>query len=172
MALNLAAQIVAPWAKETQTAEPNRLDVTIEGGDLPSAAEALQRARWGYLAAITGLDLGSAAGRLELLYHFCEGSAVLTLRLQTPYEAAVVPSLCVWIPSAAFFERELEEMLGVTVAGAPNHAPLFLPDDWPPGVYPLRKSFSSSSQGEGPGERVLPPASPSPSPGEGLGERV
>jgi Ni,Fe-hydrogenase III component G len=169
MALNLAAQIVAPWAKETQSAEPNRLDATIEGDALPSVVEALQRARWGYLAAITGLDLGSAAGRIELLYHFCEGSAILTLRLQTPYEAAVVPSLCVWIPSAAFFERELEEMLGVTVAGAPSHTPLFLPDDWPPGVYPLRKSFPSPSQGEGLGERVV---SPSPSQGEGLGERV
>lgn len=141
-ALNLATQILAPWAKGSETAEPNRLDVIIEVGDLTAAAEALQHAHWGYLAAITGLDLGSAAGRLELLYHFCEGAAVLTLRLQVPYEAAVVPSLCPWIPSAAFFERELEEMLGVTVSGAPNHDPLFLPENWPAGVYPLRKEFT------------------------------
>ena len=135
-------QIVAPWTKETQMAEPHRLDAIITVDDLPAAAEALQRAHWGYLAAITGLDLGPDSGRIEVLYHFCEGAAVLTLRLQVPYEEAVVPSLCVWIPSAAFFERELEEMLGVAVAGAPSHAPLFLPDDWPAGVYPLRKEFT------------------------------
>jgi len=30
-------------------------------------------------------------------------------------------------------------MLGVTFRGAPDTARLFLPDDWPEGVYPLLK---------------------------------
>lgn len=151
MALELAAKIAASWtaqgaaqgAKATQSAEPNRLDITVEAADLLPAVAALNRAHWGYLAAITGLDLGPAGGRIELLYHFCEGAAVLTLRVMIARDAgATVPSLCALIPSAAFFERELEEMLGVVVANAPNHDPLFLPDDWPAGVYPLRKDFT------------------------------
>jgi Ni,Fe-hydrogenase III component G len=32
-------------------------------------------------------------------------------------------------------------MFGNTVAGTPNTARLFLPDEWPDGVYPLRKDF-------------------------------
>ena len=52
-----------------------------------------------------------------------------------------VPSVCAIIPSASFFERELIEMFGITVDGTPNRDRLFLPDDWPQGVYPLRKDF-------------------------------
>jgi len=32
-------------------------------------------------------------------------------------------------------------MLGVAVIGAPDEGRLFLPDDWPDGVFPLRKEF-------------------------------
>jgi Ni,Fe-hydrogenase III component G len=53
-----------------------------------------------------------------------------------------VPSICSVIPAASFFERELAEMLGVVIADAPDSNRLFLPDDWPDGVYPLRKDFA------------------------------
>jgi formate hydrogenlyase subunit 5 len=66
---------------------------------------------------------------------------VVTLRLRLPHEAAVVPSLTGLIPSAESFERELSEMFGVTVTGLPNPEHLYLPDNWPAGVYPLRKDF-------------------------------
>ena len=32
-------------------------------------------------------------------------------------------------------------MFGMTITGTPNTEKLLLPDDWPDGVYPLRKSF-------------------------------
>jgi Ni,Fe-hydrogenase III component G len=84
-----------------------------------------------------GLSVGDH--RLEVLYHFCEGKAIATLRIRLPRSAARIDSVCEVIPSASFFERELSEMLGIEVIGAPNSARLFLPDDWPEGVYPLRK---------------------------------
>jgi Ni,Fe-hydrogenase III component G len=94
---------------------------------------------WGYLAGITGLDPGVEAGAMEVLYHFCEGAAVVTLRVRTPRENASVPTICEIIPSATFYERELREMLGVEVEGLADSEYLFLPDDWAKGVYPLRK---------------------------------
>ncbi len=33
-------------------------------------------------------------------------------------------------------------MFGITVEGTPVTDKLLLPDDWPDGVYPLRKSFT------------------------------
>ena len=39
------------------------------------------------------------------------------------------------------YEQELIEVLGVAVIGAPERGRLFLADDWPVGVYPLRKDF-------------------------------
>jgi NADH:ubiquinone oxidoreductase subunit C len=139
--LQTAAELLAAWTKESAAPETNRLDLIIEPGDLQAAVQTLQDERWGYLAAITGLDLGVEAGQLEQLYHFCAGAAVVTLRVRLPRENPAVPSLQNIIPSVSFYERELNEMLGVTFEGAPVEDRLFLPDDWPVGVYPLRKDF-------------------------------
>ena len=97
--------------------------------------------RLGYLAAITGLDLGVEEGECELLYHFCTAAAIVTLRLRVPYEGGIVPSLCSIIPSAEIFEREVAEMFGITFQGLRNPDHLYLPEDWPEKVYPLRKDF-------------------------------
>ena len=132
---------MVPWAKQIARPDPARLDVAIDATDIVPAATALYATPWGYLAAITGLDLGVEAGQLEVLYHFCEGPAILTLRTTVPRDHAVIDSVCGPIPAASFFERELSEMLGVTVVGTPNTDKLFLPEDWPDGVYPLRKDF-------------------------------
>ncbi|MEL7673838.1 MAG: NADH-quinone oxidoreductase subunit C [Chloroflexota bacterium] len=140
--LQAAASLLGAWAQETVEPEPGRADVVIAPGDLIAAAGALIGARWGYLTAITGLDLGPEDGRLEVLYHFACGAAVVTFRVRVPREGGAVPSLVGVIPSISFYERELMEMFGVTVEGTPNVDKLFLPEDWPDGVYPLRKDFS------------------------------
>jgi Ni,Fe-hydrogenase III component G len=139
--LATAEQLLSSWIQSQETPGPNRLDVVVAVYDLLPAVQVLQQSGWGYLAAITGLDLGPEAGQIEVLYHFCSGAAVVTLRVPIERDAAVVPSLCGAIPSAGVFERELMEMFGVTVDGAPNTDRLFLPDEWPEGVYPLRKDF-------------------------------
>lgn len=140
--LQRAGEILAPFAKGTHNPETNRLDVQIEANDLPSATAALTDASWGYLSAITGMDLGAETNELEALYHFCEGAAITTLRVHLPrVDCPEIPSISGKIPAASFFERELSEMLGVTVVGTPDASRLFLPDDWPNGVYPLRKEF-------------------------------
>lgn len=138
-ALEQAAGLLAPWATAQTWPEANRLDIGLSAEHLLDAADALAAARWGYLSAITGLDHGPAAGHLEVLYHFCSGAAVLTLRVEIPRETAVVPSVCGVIPSARLYEQELHELMGVNVDGLPDLGRLFLADDWPEGIYPLRK---------------------------------
>lgn len=139
--LQHAAALLAPLAQSTAVPEPNRLDVYLNNADLTTAVRTLADAEWGYLAAITGLDHGEEAAKLEVLYHLCNADAVLTLRIETGYGETAVASVCATYPYASFYERELHEMLGIDVIGTPETAHLFLPDDWPEGVYPLRKSF-------------------------------
>jgi ech hydrogenase subunit E len=141
-ALEKATELLKPWTKETNTPEDGRIDVILDAEDLLAAVEALHEARWGHLTSITGLDLGVNTGEIEVIYYFRRRAAVVGLRVRTPRESASVPSVCDIIPSASFFERELREMLGVEVVGTPHPRKLFLPDDWPEGVYPLRKDFS------------------------------
>jgi ech hydrogenase subunit E len=142
LSLQRAGEILAQYSIDTNNPEPNRMDVQISASDLPAAVSVLKDASWGFLSAITGMDLGVEANELETLYHFCEGEAVTTLRVHLPrVDCPEIPSISEIVPSASFFERELSEMLGVTVVGTPDPSRLFLPDDWPTNVYPLRKDF-------------------------------
>ncbi len=150
------------WYKENQA---DFVTVSISRQDLVEAVETLVKKGW-YLSAITGLHLpgesnipssekqwlrttsevedqggaGKQEGSFLVLYHFCKGNAVLTLRIHPPsMEDAEVPSICEIIPSATLYERELIEMFGIQVTGTPDTSHFLLPDDWPDGVYPLRK---------------------------------
>ncbi len=147
-ALALAREITSNWfwPLEIDQPEPNRLDVKlISADDLISIVTAMRVKRLGYLSAITGLDPGTDAEQLEVLYHFCTGAAVVTLRVPLYRHAPYVPSLSPIIPSAEPLERELMEMFGVKVDGLPTPEHLYLPDDWPKDIYPLRKDYDVQS---------------------------
>jgi NADH:ubiquinone oxidoreductase subunit C len=147
--LQSAQNLLAPWTKKVTSPEDPRLDIAIEPESLVEAIRAMVRAGGWHLSAITGLDIVQTEeneGQIELLYHFCNEAAVVTLRLMVPYGLPEVPTICGVIPSANLYERELVEMLGVIVDGTPMRTMLLLPDDWPDWVYPLRKSFHGLGQ--------------------------
>lgn len=150
--LTRAEALLAPYAVETARPEARRLDVIIREPDLKAAVKALEDAHWGYLATITGLDLPSAVegveGQIEGLYHFCEGAAVVTLRVRVPYSAPRLQTICDLIPSATLYEREFIEMFGVTIEGTPSNERLLLADSWPEEIYPLRKAYIVPAPGE------------------------
>ncbi len=156
--LRHAETLLQPIAGEMKRPAPERLDACLAADHLTAAVRALRQARFGYLSAISGLDVppvpakGDAAeqpGRVEVLYHFCEGAAVVTLRVTVPYADAHIPSICGLVPAATLYERELAEMFGVTVEGTPVTDHLLLPETWPDGVYPLRKSFTGKVEAAG-----------------------
>jgi ech hydrogenase subunit E len=137
-----AQELLAPYCEDVALSIENRLDLIVKPENLVPATQALVDSHWGYFAAITGLDLAAEEGELEALYHFCNGPDVLTLRVALPRENPTIPSLCVVIPAASIHERELQEMFGIHVDGLTDPSRLFLPDDWPDEVYPLRDEFN------------------------------
>ena len=117
--LQRAEQLLSVWNKEATHPETNRLDICISADGLRPAVTALHNAHWGYLSAITGLDLGPDSGQMEALYHFCNGAAIATLRIRLPRTSgATLPTIEDIIPPATFFERVLHEMLGFRITGA------------------------------------------------------
>jgi len=149
-ALQIVEPLLKEYATEIKQPEQNRLDFYMPVEKLLEAVETLIANHWGYLSFITGLDQPALPGadgeaaiedRLEVLYHFAQGAAIATLRISLPYSKAEVPTICGLIPSVSLYERELMEMFGVNVVGTPDPRRLLLPDDWPEGVYPLRKSY-------------------------------
>ena len=143
--LESAQTLLAPLAERFEKPEEDRLDAYLpDPSRVVEAVQSIVDAGSWHLSAITGLDIpqtDSSEGNIELLYHFCQRAAVVTLRIRVPYGLPESPSICDVIPSATLYERELIEMFGVILEGTPVHDRLLLPDDWPDGVYPLRKSF-------------------------------
>ena len=135
--LETVSTLLKSWPVEITAIGSDQINAVVSEQDLHAAVTVLRE--WGYLSAITGIDLGIQVGKLEVLYHFCAGPTTLSLRVQIPRDAASLPSICDVIPYANLYERELSEMLGIIINGTPTLEKLFLPDDWPEGVYPLRK---------------------------------
>ncbi len=174
-ALAQAEELLKPFTLYATRPSPERLDMTILTESLIGAVSAIVEGHWGYLTAITGLDRpGNLAptpdekmwsrtvteiqvsggapepeGSIEVLYHFCQKAAIVTLRTGVRYRFPVLPSICAIIPAATLYERELGEMYGITVVGTPSTDKLLLPDDWPDDIFPMRKSFT--------GAEMLPP---------------
>lgn len=94
-----------------------------------------------HFIVISSSDRGD---NIELIYHITiyyglhlkEISLLLTVML--PKNDLNIPTITDIWPGTIFAERETQEMMGVEVTGIPDNRRLFLPDDFPSGVYPWR----------------------------------
>jgi len=104
------------------------------------------------LCTITGLDLGSDFG---MIYHLArEDGIALNIETGVPKENGKVKTISSYFPSGIIYEKEIVDLFGVNIEGIPEGVRYPLPDDWPPGQYPLRKDWNigmlnQSSYGKG-----------------------
>jgi Ni,Fe-hydrogenase III component G len=87
----------------------------------------------------TGID---AEDCFEVLHHFSDddsGCLVTAKAFIRDREAPELDSIAPLIPGAEWIEREIHDVLGIGFRNHPNLRRLILGDDWPEGVYPLRK---------------------------------
>ncbi len=115
--------------------------VTIRKEGIRQAAEILleEGAR---LMTASGVDLGAKRPELEVIYHFVidDKGIILNIREIVPKEKPIVDSITPLIPGANFIEREIHDLFGIYFEGHPEiHKRVIIADDWPEGVYPLRK---------------------------------
>ena len=54
-----AEALLQAWQDRMQTPEPNRVYVAVQPDELLEAVGILHDARWGYLSAISGLDIAA-----------------------------------------------------------------------------------------------------------------
>jgi len=99
----------------------------------------------GRMTTATGRD---TPGRIEVLYHYCfdKLSLVVTLRTWTEKPDCILDSVATIFPGALFIEREIQDILGVKFHNHPDPRRLILADDWPEGVYPLRRDFQTRKE--------------------------
>jgi len=125
---------------EGVTVKPNRVNMVVDKGAHRRAIEAL-KSKFGevHLFSIVGADLKD---RLELTYNLWLYEAKIHVMLKTslPLDGLEIETITDLIPGSTLYEREVYEMLGVLFKGHPNLKRLFLPEDWPEGLWPLRKN--------------------------------
>ncbi len=130
---------------------PNRLYARLDRKHLPEAVKLVFDELFGRYVILTGVDTPEG---IEVLYHFCfdEAGLVVTLKVLLDKKHPKVDTITPIVKGAEWIEREIHELLGVDFAGHPNMKRLILADDWPEGVYPLRRSYGKDARSSGTAE--------------------
>ena len=92
-----------------------------------------------HITTISAIDVGED---IEVIYHLFGNGVSLNLRTFTLKADPVVDTVTDILPGATLYEREAQDMLGLKFKGHPDPSRLILPEEWPEGVYPLRKEYS------------------------------
>ena len=126
---------------EAKIPRPRRILIQVRKNAFKKAIQYLtQKANFTHISTITGIDVGD---EIEAIYHLSrDGKIELSLKVRTPKDNPVLPTITDIIPGATLYEREVHDLLGVTFEGHPDLSPLVLPEGWPPDVYPLRKEWT------------------------------
>ncbi|RQD84473.1 MAG: NADH-quinone oxidoreductase subunit C, partial [Methanocalculus sp. MSAO_Arc2] len=132
-------QIRAEGAKKNENIN---IWMTISREILKPAIILLKEFSYPHLSVISGWDVGE---ELRMQYIFSiyygrkHGEYMVIFTVPLAKDDLSLPTISDQIPGAVFTEREKQEMFGVTIVDIPDGRRLFLPEDFPQGIYPLRK---------------------------------
>jgi len=90
----------------------------------------------------TGIDSDNC---FEVLYHYSydQTGCVVTIKaIIRDRENPAIESIAPFLPGAEWIEREIHDIFGIEFKNHPDMRRLILSDDWPEGVYPMRKDLS------------------------------
>lgn len=133
--------ITEKFGDSVRIVEKSRKRIYVE---TPDKYTALSVVKFLYVNLKLRFSIASAVDErdgIEILYHMADDrdGKRITVRVLVEKPGLVMPSATPFMPSADWIEREIHEMFGVNFVGHPNLERLLLPDDWPDGVFPLRK---------------------------------
>jgi Ni,Fe-hydrogenase III large subunit/Ni,Fe-hydrogenase III component G len=82
-------------------------------------------------------------------FAFDRDHVLCSVLTHVPPDDPKLDSISSVVPAANWAEREIMDMVGVTMEGHPYPKRLVVPDGWPDGVHPLRKDFAWNQIPEG-----------------------
>lgn len=131
----------------------DQVTVLVELGDLPEAVRFLYYDMGGYLSTMIPNDERSLNKHYALYYALSmeggkmfEGDEIaqdekcfVTVKVLISPDSLTYPSVTPLVPACVWYEREAFDMFGLVAEGLPDKRRLVLSDDWPEGLFPLRK---------------------------------
>ena len=130
------------WAEGAKGRKSKQVWLKIARESLVPTLKRLVEIQYPHVSVIAFCDTGA---QVDLMYHFHvywgipHEEVLVTLTVSLDKTDLKVPTITGIIPGALTSEREKQEMLGIEVVGIPDGRRLFLPEDFPLGVYPWRK---------------------------------
>jgi NADH-quinone oxidoreductase subunit C len=131
-------EVTEPLASAWDRPRPGRVYIGVSREDAPELGRVIFEEFGARFATATGTDVGE---ELEAVYHFVYDAAglVVNMRVRTPKTDPVLRAVTPTVPAAEWIEREMHDLLGLDFEDHPDLRRLILADDWPEGVYPLRR---------------------------------
>lgn len=171
------------WHEGVKKTPINSVWLKMETSALHDAVEELISIDFPHLGVISAVDM---IEEIDVLYHMTiffgsKGSEItVNFTVSVPKENPVVPTISDLIPGAVYSEREKQELMGVKVENIPDERGLFLPDDFPEGIYPWRKDEAGIPEDlvknlwavGRPEDRPNPPVKPKPEKKKESGEET
>jgi NADH-quinone oxidoreductase subunit C len=119
---------------------PKRVYVEIKPESLVKVASYIFKDLKARFNTASGVDLRY---HMEILYHFLieDINLLISLRVKLQKPKLEIDSLLPIFEGANWIEREIHEILGINFKNHPGLRRLLLADDWPDGVYPLRRDY-------------------------------
>ncbi len=116
--------------------------VTVKGDVAPEVIEYLYYGRGGWISVMAGNDERSLCDCFALYYVLSmeeSDRCMLQVRVEVDPHDLTFRSVSPKVPAVVWSEREVQDMFGLRALGIIDNRNLVLPDDWPEGLYPLRK---------------------------------
>ena len=122
--------------------QENRILIDVKKESIREASKKVMEIGGRYQVS-TGYDNIERDGTLGLIHSFVfdKDNVFINIRTFVPQDDPVLESITPDIPNAGWSEREYQDLLGFRFEGHPKPKRLILADDFPDGIYPLRKEI-------------------------------
>ncbi len=131
----------------------DQITILVDRNDLPEVVRTLYYDMGGWLSTMIPNDEREINGHYALYYVLsmeggkmeegdelpAEEKCFIAVKALIPASDPVYPSVTLKVPAAVWYEREARDMMGLVAEGLPDKRRLVLSDDFPEGLYPLRK---------------------------------
>ncbi|MEE9500270.1 MAG: NADH-quinone oxidoreductase subunit C [Candidatus Omnitrophota bacterium] len=119
---------------------PKRVYIEIKPDSITRIAKYIFKDLGARFNIASGVDTREC---MEILYHFTfeDINLLISFRVKLKKSKLEIDSLAPIFEGANWIEREIHELLGINFKGHPDLRKLLLPENWPKGVYPLRRDY-------------------------------
>jgi Ni,Fe-hydrogenase III large subunit/Ni,Fe-hydrogenase III component G len=133
------------WA--VREVRPGELVLDAETASISTLADRVVSNLSGRLMSLFATDDRDVASKFFVHYVWSLPGQRAFLRIVTPVDPGQpsFQSIAAKHPAANWFEREVMDFFGLIPEGHPNPMRVALHDDWPEGVFPLRKDFPADT---------------------------